>query len=87
MESHRPLAQREHGRPSGMDFWHGGDMVDRVTQAPGMEWSMVKDALVQNKTSLCRCYQQGVLGPTLLICACRFGPCCSSSSLSLSQRH
>lgn len=53
-------------------------MMDRVTQAPGIEWSMVKDALVQNKTSLCRCYQQGVLGPTLLICACRFGPGCSS---------
>lgn len=49
-------------------------MVDSVTQAPGIEWSMVKDALVQNKTSLCRCYRQGVLGPTPLVCARRFEP-------------
>lgn len=43
-----------------MDFWHGGDMVDRVTQAPGIDWNMVRDALVQNKTSLYCCYRHGL---------------------------
>lgn len=61
IEFHRPLAWREHGIQSVMGFWHGRDMMGRVTPAPGVKWSMAKDTLVKIKTILCCCCRQQLL--------------------------